>query len=248
MAALSCWVGRRLSHDPAGTPPPAAHGAAHRQSAACAHHAQCPLPAGPAGRPQQQPGRLQAPRARPARLTALVSVEQSQQAEPEQDRRLQAVPCAAARPDTDSPCASGCLACAVPGNLCRARAPDAHTHTHTHTHTLLALRVWGPLPRLAQPWLAGCGARPAGRSDGRPARPNPLRSRTWGRPAARERRRRQRLRRGPARSGGQPGQAAGGAAAPGGRLLCDAHGAERAAHPGGLEGARPPGGRVFFLN
>ena len=44
---------------------------------------------------------------------------------------------------------------------------------------------------------------------------------------------------GPGRSGGEPGEAARGAAAPGWRVLCDAHRAERAAHPGGLEGTAP---------
>jgi len=154
LAALSCWAGRRLSHDPQahGPLPHLGLPTGSLLLAAAAPGARS-KPAGAAGQPQHRPVRLQARRACPAPLAALLSVEQSPRAEPEHERRPQAVPCAAARPGTNSPCASGCLACASPGKRCRARAPDP-SRTYAHSSHNWPSVSGGPA-RLAQPWTAG---------------------------------------------------------------------------------------------
>ena len=158
LAALSCWAGRRLSQDPQAHGPLPYLGlpTGSLLLAAAAPGARS-KPAGAAGQPQHQPVRLQARRACPAPLAALLSVEQSPRAEPEHERRPQAVPCAAARPDTDSPVPAAAWRVRVQGSGAEPGRPTRHALTRTR-HT-----TGPPYP----------GGPPAWRSRGQPVRRAP---------------------------------------------------------------------------
>ena len=182
LAALSCWAGRRLSQDPQAHGPLPYLGlpTGSLLLAAAAPGARS-KPAGAAGQPQHQPVRLQARRACPAPLAALLSVEQSLRAEREHERRPQAAPCAAARPDTDSPVPAAAWRVRAQGSCAEPGRPARHAHTRTHAQ--LALRTRGARPPGAAV-DSRSGARPAGRLESRSARSDALSCRTRGRPAA----------------------------------------------------------------